>query len=75
MDEGVAIGSVGSTYNPVLGHRANTLLSGIRIRSKVVYRVSWFVTMISYGGGREIERTMVTQETQGFLDRFMHPRG
>jgi hypothetical protein len=60
MDEGVAIGSVGSTYNPVLGHRANTLLSGIRIRSKVVYRVSWFVTMILYGGGREIERTMVT---------------
>jgi hypothetical protein len=32
--------------------------------------VSLFVTMNLYGGSHEIERTMVTQETQEFLDRF-----
>jgi hypothetical protein len=29
-----------------------------------------FVTMNLYEGGHEIERTMVTHETQGFLDKF-----
>jgi hypothetical protein len=28
------------------------------------------MTMILYGGDREIERTMVTQEMQEFVDRF-----
>jgi hypothetical protein len=29
-------------------------------KSNIVLKVSWFVTMNLYGGGREIERTMVT---------------
>jgi hypothetical protein len=32
------------------------------------------MAMNLYGGGREIERIMVTQETQRFLDRFKPPR-
>jgi hypothetical protein len=34
-----------------------------------------FMIMNLYEGGHEIERTMVTQETQGFLDRFRPPGG
>jgi hypothetical protein len=39
----------------------------------------WMLTVVVYDsdlewGSREIERTMVTQETQGFLDRFI-PHG
>jgi hypothetical protein len=33
-------------------------------------QLSVFMTVNLYGGGREIERMMVTQETQEFLDRF-----
>jgi hypothetical protein len=43
-----------------------------RCRSRAL---SWFSTMNLYGGGCEIERMMVTQEIQGFLDRFSTPRG
>jgi hypothetical protein len=40
----------------------------------------WAPTVIVYdidleSGGHEIERTMVTQETRGFLDRFKPPGG
>jgi hypothetical protein len=35
--------------------------------------LSVFVTMNLYRGGREIERTMVIHEKQGFLDRSEPP--
>jgi hypothetical protein len=35
MDEGIIISYVGSAYDPKSAHRANTLLSGIQIRSNV----------------------------------------
>jgi hypothetical protein len=35
-----------------------------------VYTLLWFVTIIYSRSGHEIERTMVTQETQGFLYMF-----
>jgi hypothetical protein len=31
--------------------------------------------MYLYGGGCEIERTMITKEMKEFLDRFKHPDG
>jgi hypothetical protein len=39
------------------------------------HQLSWFVTIILYGGGHEIKKMMVTQELQEFLDRFRPPRG
>jgi hypothetical protein len=36
-------------------------------------QLSWFMTMIYYRGGCEIERTLITQETQWFLDRSLRP--
>jgi hypothetical protein len=41
---------------------------------KVTY-LSWFVIIIESRDGHDIERSMVTQETQGFLDRFRPPGG
>jgi hypothetical protein len=41
----------------------------------LAYQLLMFVTINWYVGGNEIERTMITQKTQGFSDRFGPLRG
>jgi hypothetical protein len=42
---------------------------------KIILRLLWFMISIESRGGRVIERSMITHETQGFLDRFRPPGG
>jgi hypothetical protein len=42
---------------------------------KRILRLLWFMISIESRGGRVIERSMITHETQGFLDRFRPPGG
>jgi hypothetical protein len=50
------------------------LLQGYQPTHVLVYlEWLWFMIIILSRGSREIKRTMVTQETQGFLDRFKPP--
>jgi hypothetical protein len=41
----------------------------------IIEGLSWFMTMIYSRSDHEIERIMLTQETQKFLDRFKPPEG
>jgi hypothetical protein len=54
---------------------SNTTTTTKPFSPKQVEVVLVFMTMNLYRGDREIEKTMITQETQGFLDRFRPPGG